>query len=1161
MKSGCTRWECSVRCYTVKMFKEAVVLLAIQALLVSSDSVCPDRDVCENEHTCCQGPTGEYNCCPHHQGECCDDHLFCCPEHTICLMEEEHPRCVNATLSLPRTERIASRQSSLLKSLRVISASPEIKDAVVCPDKSFCPAEFSCVKLPITFGCCPITQGIVCSDGKHCCPEGLECSSDGKSCVQPQEPVVAVICGDGKSECPEGTSCSQSSDGLWGCCPFPRAVYCDDDEHCCPKDSTCDVKNSKCISSTNQHMPMWAKFPARLRADWEDHDVTPKTSSQPEAAMAREVPCDDKVACEDGNTCCKTTAGDWACCPLPKAVCCDDHIHCCPEGTTCDTAGGSCLSATGAVSMLTKLPALALPPKENDVTCDSTASCPDGTTCCKNEQGQWACCPLPEAVCCDDHIHCCPKGTTCDTAGGSCLSATGAVSMLTKLPALALPPKENDVTCDSTASCPDGTTCCKNEQGQWACCPLPEAVCCDDHIHCCPKGTTCDTAGGSCLSATGAVSMLTKLPALALPPKENDVTCDSTASCPDGTTCCKNEQGQWACCPLPEAVCCDDHIHCCPKGTTCDTAGGSCLSATGAVSMLTKLPALALPPKENDVTCDSTASCPDGTTCCKNEQGQWACCPLPEAVCCDDHIHCCPKGTTCDTAGGSCLSATGAVSMLTKLPALALPPKENDVTCDSTASCPDGTTCCKNEQGQWACCPLPEAVCCDDHIHCCPKGTTCDTAGGSCLSATGAVSMLTKLPALALPPKENDVTCDSTASCPDGTTCCKNEQGQWACCPLPEAVCCDDHIHCCPKGTTCDTAGGSCLSATGAVSMLTKLPALALPPKENDVTCDSTASCPDGTTCCKNEQGQWACCPLPEAVCCDDHIHCCPKGTTCDTAGGSCLSATGAVSMLTKLPATTVPSEVKEAPLGVKCDSTTSCPDHTTCCFMKKENKWGCCPFPNALCCEDGEHCCPAGYKCNTDTTTCTRGDTVIPWYNKLPAQGPATPSEAITTVTCDSDSSCPSGSSCCQLSNGKWGCCPLIEAVCCSDQAHCCPRGYTCNLEAGSCEKSVLFQAQMLPLIRLVEQEPETPDTLHEDDLGIHCDDQVSCPIQETCCMAEGGWGCCPAQKATCCADKKHCCPAGYTCGEGGTCIQATRFYKDNWQVFFSKKKRALVY
>ncbi|XP_041943510.1 granulin a isoform X1 [Alosa sapidissima] len=910
------------------MFKEAVVLLAIQALLVSSDSVCPDRDVCENEHTCCQGPTGEYSCCPHHQGECCDDHLFCCPEHTICLMEEEHPRCVNDTISLPRTARIASRQSSLLKSLRVISASPEIKDAVVCPDKSFCPAEFSCVKLPITFGCCPITQGIVCADGKHCCPEGLECSSDGKSCVQPQEPVVAVICGDGKSECPQGTSCSQSSDGLWGCCPFPRAVYCDDDEHCCPKDSTCDVKNSKCISSTNQHMPMWAKFPARLRADWEDHDaVTPETSSQPEAAMAREVPCDDKVACEDGNTCCKTTAGDWACCPLPKAVCCDDHIHCCPEGTTCDTAGGSCLSATGAVSMLTKLPAVALPPKENDVTCDSTASCPDGTTCCKNEQGQWACCPLPEAVCCDDHIHCCPEGTTCDTAEGSCLSATGAVSMLTKLPALALPPKENDVTCDSTASCPDGTTCCKNEQGQWACCPLPEAVCCDDHIHCCPKGTTCDTAGGSCLSATGAVSMLTKLPALALPPKENDVTCDSTASCPDGTTCCKNEQGQWACCPLPEAVCCDDHIHCCPKGTTCDTAGGSCLSATGAVSMLTKLPALALPPKENDVTCDSTASCPDGTTCCKNEQGQWACCPLPEAVCCDDHIHCCPKGTTCDTAGGSCLSATGAVSMLTKL------------------------------------------------------------------------------------------------------------------------------------------------------------------------------------------------------------------------------------------PATTVPSEVKEAPLGVKCDSTTSCPDHTTCCFMKKENKWGCCPFPNALCCEDGEHCCPAGYKCNTDTTTCTRGDTVIPWYNKLPAQGPATPSEAITTVTCDSDSSCPSGSSCCQLSNGKWGCCPLIEAVCCSDQAHCCPRGYTCNLEAGSCQKSVLFQAQMLPLIRLVEQEPETPDTLHEDDLGIHCDDQVSCPIQETCCMAEGGWGCCPAQKATCCADKKHCCPAGYTCGEGGTCIQATRFYKDNWQVFFSKKKRALVY
>uniref|UniRef100_A0A3Q2D378 Granulins domain-containing protein n=1 Tax=Cyprinodon variegatus TaxID=28743 RepID=A0A3Q2D378_CYPVA len=49
-----------------------------------------------------------------------------------------------------------------------------------------------------------------------------------------------------------------------------------------------------------------------------------------------------------------------------------------------------------------------------------------------------------------------------------------------------------------------------------------------------------------------------------------------------------------------------------------------------------------------------------------------------------------------------------------------------------------------------------------------------------------------------------------------------------------------------------------------------------------NVTCDGTASCPDGTTCCKTKEGGWACCPLPEAVCCEDFIHCCPKGKKCN---------------------------------------------------------------------------------------------------------------------------------------------------------------------------------------------------------------------------------------------------------------------------------------
>ena len=39
----------------------------------------------------------------------------------------------------------------------------------------------------------------------------------------------------------------------------------------------------------------------------------------------------------------------------------------------------------------------------------------------------------------------------------------------------------------------------------------------------------------------------------------------------------------------------------------------------------------------------------------------------------------------------------------------------------------------------------------------------------------------------------------------------------WACCPLPEATCCDDLIHCCPSNLpVCDVTAGRCLNKAGA---------------------------------------------------------------------------------------------------------------------------------------------------------------------------------------------------------------------------------------------------------------------------------------------------------------------------------------------------------
>ncbi|XP_009470405.1 PREDICTED: granulins, partial [Nipponia nippon] len=267
------------------------------------------------------------------------------------------------------------------------------------------------------------------------------------------------------------------------------------------------------------------------------------------------------------------------------------------------------------------------------------------------------------------------------------------------------------------------------------------------------------------------------------------------------------------------------------------------------------------------------------------------------------------------------------------------------VSCpDGRSECPDNATCCMTASGAWGCCPMPQAVCCGDGRHCCPQGTACDLERSTCTSAAGRARPLAALP------KARDVQCDEETSCPDGNTCCRLSSGAWGCCPLEEAVCCPDTVHCCANGHTCLQEGG------GRRPWLRKTPALA---RGGNVQCDEETSCPDGSTCCRLSSGAWGCCPLEEAVCCPDHVHCCPQG------------------------------------------------------------------WSQAVCCPDHVHCCPQGHTCDPGTGSCLQeGGGRRPWLRKTPALARG------GNVQCDEETSCPDGSTCCRLSSGAWGCCPLEEIL-----------------------------------------------------------------------------------------------------------------------------------
>ena len=64
----------------------------------------------------------------------------------------------------------------------------------------------------------------------------------------------------------------------------------------------------------------------------------------------------------------------------------------------------------------------------------------------------------------------------------------------------------------------------------------------------------------------------------------------------------------------------------------------------------------------------------------------------------------------------------------------------------------------------------------------------------------------------------------------------------------------------------------------------------------------------------------------------------------------------------------------------------------------------------------------PNGYKCDTKDGRCLKGDVSLPFYHKIKAIV-----KKVESVECpDGESECPDGSTCCQLSDGQYGCCPL---------------------------------------------------------------------------------------------------------------------------------------
>ena len=139
--------------------------------------------------------------------------------------------------------------------------------------------------------------------------------------------------------------------------------------------------------------------------------------------------------------------------------------------------------------------------------------------------------------------------------------------------------------------------------------------------------------------------------------------------------------------------------------------------------------------------------------------------------------------------------------------------------------------------------------------------------------------------------------------------------------------------------------------------------------------------------------------------------------------------------------------------------------------------------------------------------------DIFVNWLEKVPAKllyNKDEPKEPLKPAMCaDQETTCDPLKTCCKQSNGKYGCCPHSDGVCC-ELDYCCPANTECGKKVGECIpksfdwKSIEFKAPKLEDVNKIE-----------DGCGdIACSSQNS-----TCCKkADGTFSCCPYTDGTCC-------------------------------------------
>ena len=140
-----------------------------------------------------------------------------------------------------------------------------------------------------------------------------------------------------------------------------------------------------------------------------------------------------------------------------------------------------------------------------------------------------------------------------------------------------------------------------------------------------------------------------------------------------------------------------------------------------------------------------------------------------------------------------------------------------------------------------------------------------------------------------------------------------------------------------------------------------------------------------------------------------------------------------------------------------------TCAEAETCC-QTPTGLWGCCPFADGICCDDGIHCCAKNQICLANGTCANNASTnaqihvrplsfslspfpIDAFFLRLRCRKVG-PFDSVTfpvkvrdrererekkrdecSLSMVDGTFCPDGSTCCSLASGRFGCCPIRES------------------------------------------------------------------------------------------------------------------------------------